>query len=139
MFRGCRSLISVDLSNFSHSNFYYGQYMFYGCPNLIYVNLNSAHYCNSGNVNNFVSGSKNIAFCNGCNVIQPQFNNHGCPTNDCSTNWRNTQKKINYSPFILEPNESKEFKSNLRIYNNNEKTNQKPFLNYTNPYGQLFS
>ena len=50
----------------------------------------------------------------------------------------NIQKKINYSPFILEPNESKEFKSNLRIYNN-EKTNQKPFLNYTNPYGQLFS
>ena len=54
-------------------------------------------------------------------------------------NKKNTQKKINYSPFILEPNESKEFKSNLRIYNNNEKTNQKPFLNYTNPYGQLFS
>ena len=47
-------------------------------------------------------------------------------------------KIIKYSPFILEPNESKEFKSNLRIYNN-EKTNQKPFLNYTSPYGQLFS
>ncbi len=54
-------------------------------------------------------------------------------------NKKNTQIKKNYSPFILEPNESKEFKSNLRIYNNNEKTNQKPFLNYTNPYGQLFS
>ena len=56
-------------------------------------------------------------------------------------NNNNEKPKTNYksySPFILEPNESKEFKSNLRIYNN-EKTNQKPFLNYTSPYGQLFS
>ena len=59
-------------------------------------------------------------------------------TKNKKNNNNNNQKKINYSPFILEPNESKEFKSNLRIYNN-EKTNQKPFLNYTNPYGQLFS
>ena len=94
MFRGCRSLISIDLSNFSHSNFENGQYMFYDCPNLIYVNL-KAHYCPSGNVNYFFSGSKNIAFCHDCYYTKPLFERHGCALYDCSTNWRKTQKKIN--------------------------------------------
>ena len=96
MFRGCHSLISLDLQNFVNSNLHYCQNMFNDCPNLIYVNLINAHYCNSPtNVNNFVTGSKNIVFCTQCSEIQPIINSHSCAVNDCTTDWRKSQKKIN--------------------------------------------
>jgi hypothetical protein len=96
MFRGCESLISLDLSSFRNSNFKYGQFMFHDCPNLMYVDLRNAHYCNDGNdVTNFLSGTKNIVFCTNCVDIKPIIKDYECAINDCSDNWRQSQKKIN--------------------------------------------
>ena len=95
MFRGCKSMISLDLSNFSGS-FYYGKYMFYDCPNLIFVNLGYAHYCRDGNdITNFLGTPKNIVFYTGCGNIQPLVNNYGCAISYCSNNCDNIQKKYN--------------------------------------------
>ena len=96
MFESCHSLISLDLSNFKNGDLVNCEKMFYDCPSLIYVDLRYAHYCNSNvNVNNFLAGSKNIVFCTNCCEIQPIINRHSCAVTDCSTNWRQSQLKIN--------------------------------------------
>lgn len=42
MFRGCSSLTSINLSSFSVGNhLYYREYVFYDCPNLIYIDISS--------------------------------------------------------------------------------------------------
>ena len=87
-------MISLDLSSFKKRGLKYGQYMFHDCPNLMYVNLINAHYCNDGNdVTNFLSGTKNIVFCTKCVDIQPIVEDYECAINDCTPNWRDSQKK----------------------------------------------
>ena len=99
MFTGCRSLTSLDLTSFSGSNLQYGQYMFYDCPNLIYVKYPNSHYCNHGcnenDIYNFVF-LKNIVFCcDRCSFMNGYIDRFGCARRDCSSNWRQYQLKLN--------------------------------------------
>ena len=123
MFFGCKSLTSLNLSNFDTSsvldmhnmfsellltslylsNFLVSkvtnmEYMFYRSPNLIFVNLSSAIENSNIKLFRFLEGTQNnIVFCfdeSKNPKLTEALNELGCAIRDCSPEWTKNQKKI---------------------------------------------
>ena len=112
MFYGCSSLTSLDLKNLHTNNVRYMEYMFYNCTNLEYINfpnLDTTRLSN-GNDYNFLGGDfdgrlgifdnvpDNIVICydsSKASQLNSKINNINCKINDCDSNWKLKQLKIN--------------------------------------------
>ena len=103
MFSGCLSLISLNLSNFITTQVEDMEYMFKNCKKLEYLNLQNFYEIELKNStdyygNMFDNVPENVVVCideqKNKNKIFPQLKIKKCFTNDCSENWRMSQKKI---------------------------------------------
>ena len=101
MFYGCSSLTSLNLSNFNTSQLTKIQNMFYGCINLEYIhlqNFDDSKLLNGYYDDIFEKVPNNIVVCinvnNDENKIYSQIKDKICHSNDCSNNWKLSQKKI---------------------------------------------
>ena len=94
MFWGCSSLKSLDLSNFYTDNINVNvSVLFSGCINLEYINLKNARFQPDEEFE-FISGNKNVVFCNKDERIVSKVKNYGCIVIDCSENWQQNPIKI---------------------------------------------
>ena len=134
MFSGCLSLISLNLSNFITTHVEDMEYMFKNCKKLEYINLqnfdeikliNSTSYY--GNM--FDNVPENVVVCideeKNKNKIFPQLKIKKCFINNCSKNWKMSQKKIcgdnikDYIQFLMkEINETQTREEEIK-YNDN--------------------
>ena len=95
MFAGSTSLTSLDLSSFHSYNITVKvTHLFWNCPKLEYINLKDEAFPIK-NDSQFMSAKKNFVICNQDEKIIEEVQKYGCPTIDCSENWRQKQKKIN--------------------------------------------
>jgi len=100
MFRECKKLVSVDISNLNLSNSSILSYLFTGCVNLEYINM--SNYIESSKVdtsNMFDDVSDNIVYCINNEAAVPnimsELSKKKYAINDCSKNWKSNKKKIN--------------------------------------------
>ena len=76
VFRGCSSLISLNLSNFNTNNVKDISYMFFGCSSLTSLNLSNFNTNNVIAMNHmFYSISKNCKINHNENGISTELNN----------------------------------------------------------------
>ena len=96
MFKGCSSLISLDLSNFNFGLIKNINGMFSSVKKLEYVNLNNSknflQYAKNSGL--FQESSDNLVVCIQEDDTTNINNDGGCRIIDCSDNWRNNQNKI---------------------------------------------
>ena len=98
MFYNCKSLTSIDLSNFDTSSTTDMNNLFYNCYNLEYINLKNFTDKKSPYITNMFTGiAKNAVICvdeNKAPSIYNLANNMPCVTISCISDWRTVQKKI---------------------------------------------
>ena len=91
---GCSSLKSLDLSNFYTDSVNVNvSFLFSGSINLEYINLKNAHFQPDEEFE-FISGNKNVVFCNKDERIVSKVKNYGCIVIDFSENWQQNPIKI---------------------------------------------
>ena len=98
MFEGCSSLTSLDLSSFQTNENQFRKLptpVFLDCPKLEYINFKNAYFNPNSTYPEFVSGKKNLVFCNQDDRITSMVRGHECYAIGCQSNWRQIQKKIN--------------------------------------------
>ena len=98
MFSDCLSIRSINLGNFNTSSVSNFEYMFNNCPNLEYINLENFTDSSSDNITNMFNGiAKNAVICidqNKAPYIYNLINNTECFTISCESDWRKFQKKL---------------------------------------------
>ena len=98
MFSDCLSIRSINLGNFNTSSVSRFEYMFNNCSNLEYINLENFTDSRSININNMFNGiAKNAVICidqNKAPYIYNLTNNTECFTISCEPDWRKFQKKL---------------------------------------------
>ena len=95
MFYNCESLTSLDLSNFITQSSSVVRGMFKNCKNLEYLNISGDNFQASDWRESVFSGTRNLVICSNINGIKDIIAKSECIINDCSSNWRSNQKRLN--------------------------------------------
>ena len=69
--------------------------MFQYCSSLEYLNLSNVNFISITNKNIIFKGTRNLVVCSTNNLFINIINEYSCIVNDCSTNWRDKQKRLN--------------------------------------------
>ena len=98
MFESCKSLVSLDLSNFGVDKVTYTDSMFLNCEKLEYISFGNVAVSESISTSNAFSGvTKNIVYCIEVadKVKEALLEVNGdCAQSDCSNNWKEKQLKL---------------------------------------------
>ena len=105
MFFRCTKLTSLDLSSFKTDNAINMVSMFSGCTNLGYINFYNYNYNDDSLYIDdiFYKISDNLVLCINLNnkttqkKIISELSTLTCPILDCSNNWKENKKRINYN------------------------------------------
>ena len=99
MFYNCKSLTTIDLSNFDTSSTTDMRSLFYNCSNLEYINIKNFTDKKVQYMTDMFTGiAKNAVICvdeNKAPSIYNLANNMPCVTISCVEDWRKVQNKIN--------------------------------------------
>ena len=96
MFKNCHSLTSLDLTSFKFGSSTNLFGMFQYCLNLEYLNLKDVNFIKITNKNSIFKSTKNLVVCSTSSLFISIINSYSnCIVNDCSSNWREKQKRIN--------------------------------------------
>ena len=98
MFYQCKSLRSLNLSNFEIPLVTHTYNMFDGCENLEYINLQKYNEITLSETSDmFNNVPKNLVICinadNNINLALDKLNAVSCLEKDCSLNWKSKKKK----------------------------------------------
>ena len=96
-FRDCEKLTSLDLSNFiTSSSFIEISGMFQNCKNLEFLNLSIATFETADYRDNIFQGARNLVICNEFHKLRSFVSAQlDCIVFDCALNWRSKQKRLN--------------------------------------------
>ena len=123
MFDGCKSLISLDLSNFNTNNVTNMDYMFADCFSLLSLDLSNFNIQNVAYMRNFLYG------CNSLNNLKSNFYNMMNNNNIMNNNFPNNNMMMNNN--IMMNNYNNLYPNNNQMINGNNLMN---YMNNNNGY-----